>query len=238
MLAALWAALRYCYPLLLVLLLWELVARAGLVRPLFLPTVTTVLEQFWVLLFEGEIVAPLLVSLYRAFAGLALAVVFGVLAGLWMARSKWAHWALDPLVSLGFPAPKIAFVPIFILWFGIDHLSKILLVAFTCVFPDDRRDLSRGGSGEPHGNLVGGGDGHVRAQAALPDHLSRRAALYLQRRAGDRAGRADHRVHRRDDRRRRRGRRGAHVRPALSSRRRPSSSTSWSCSRPASCSIS
>jgi hypothetical protein len=45
---ALWAALRYCYPLLLVLLLWELVARAGLVRPLFLPTVTTVLEQFWV----------------------------------------------------------------------------------------------------------------------------------------------------------------------------------------------
>src|SRR4051794_23221442 len=132
---ALWAALRYCYPLLLVLLLWELVARAGLVRPLFLPTVTTVLEQFWVLLFEGEIVAPLLVSLYRAFAGLALAVVFGVFAGLWMARSKWAHWALDPLVSLGFPAPKIAFVPIFILWFGIDHLSKILLVAFTCVFP-------------------------------------------------------------------------------------------------------
>jgi ABC-type nitrate/sulfonate/bicarbonate transport system permease component len=134
-LAALWAGLRYCYPLLLVLLLWELVARAELIRPLFLPTVTTVLEQFWILLFEGEIIAPLLVSLYRAFAGLALAVVFGVLAGLWMARSKWAHWALDPLVSLGFPAPKIAFVPIFILWFGIDHLSKILLVAFTCVFP-------------------------------------------------------------------------------------------------------
>jgi ABC-type nitrate/sulfonate/bicarbonate transport system permease component len=42
---------------------------------------------------------------------------------------------LDPLVSLGFPSPKIAFIPIFILWFGIDHLSKILLVAFTCVFP-------------------------------------------------------------------------------------------------------
>src|SRR6476469_9205478 len=100
MLAALWAALRYCYPLLLVLLLGELVARAELIRPLFLPTVTTVLEQFWVLLFEGEIVAPLLVSLSSAFAGLAL-----------------------------------AFVPIFILWFGIDHLSKILLVAFTCVFP-------------------------------------------------------------------------------------------------------
>jgi ABC-type nitrate/sulfonate/bicarbonate transport system permease component len=133
--ATLWAGLRYCYPLLLVIAAWEMVARAGLIRPLFLPPVTAVLEQFWVLLLEGEIVVPLLVSLYRAFAGLALAVVLGVLAGLMMARAKWANWALDPLVSLGFPAPKIAFIPIFILWFGIDDLSKILLVAFTCVFP-------------------------------------------------------------------------------------------------------
>jgi ABC-type nitrate/sulfonate/bicarbonate transport system permease component len=133
--AALWAGLLYSYPLLLVIALWEAVAWASLVRPLFLPSFITVLEQFWVLLFEGEIIVPLLVSLYRAFAGLALAVVLGVLAGLLMARSRWADWALDPLVSLAFPAPKIAFVPIFILWFGIDHLSKILLVAFTCIFP-------------------------------------------------------------------------------------------------------
>jgi ABC-type nitrate/sulfonate/bicarbonate transport system permease component len=129
------AGLRYCYPLLLVVGAWELVARGGLVRQLFLPTVTAVLQQFWILLVEGEIVDPLLVSLYRAFAGLMLAVVFGVFIGLLMARSKWAKWALDPLVSFAFPAPKIAFVPIFILWFGIDHLSKILLVAFTCIFP-------------------------------------------------------------------------------------------------------
>jgi ABC-type nitrate/sulfonate/bicarbonate transport system permease component len=133
--AALCSALGYSYSLLLVVLAWELVARAELVRPLFLPTVTTVLTQLWVLLTEGEIIVPLLVSLYRAFLGLLLAVVFGVLAGLLMARSKWMNWALDPLVSVGFPAPKIAFVPIFILWFGIDHLSKVLLVAFNCVFP-------------------------------------------------------------------------------------------------------
>jgi ABC-type nitrate/sulfonate/bicarbonate transport system permease component len=133
--AALQAGLLYSYPLLLVVALWEGVALAGLVRPLFLPTFTAVLAQFWTLLLDGDIVVPLLVSLYRAFAGLALAIAFGVLAGLLMARSRWADWALDPLVSLAFPAPKIAFVPIFILWFGIDHLSKILLVAFSCIFP-------------------------------------------------------------------------------------------------------
>jgi ABC-type nitrate/sulfonate/bicarbonate transport system permease component len=129
------AGLLYAYPLLLVLIVWELVARAGLIRPLFLPGLPAVLDQLWVLLREGEIIVPLMVSLYRAFAGLALAVIAGVLGGLLMARSRWADWALDPLVSIAFPAPKIAFVPIFILWFGIDHLSKILLVAFTCVFP-------------------------------------------------------------------------------------------------------
>jgi ABC-type nitrate/sulfonate/bicarbonate transport system permease component len=129
------SAVLASYPLLLVLVAWELTAHAGLIRPLFLPSLTDIARQFWVLLLEGEIIDPLLVSLYRAFAGLALAVVVGVAAGLMMARSRFAEWALDPFVSLAFPAPKIAFVPIFILWFGIDHLSKILLVAFTCVFP-------------------------------------------------------------------------------------------------------
>jgi ABC-type nitrate/sulfonate/bicarbonate transport system permease component len=133
--AAVRASLLYAYPLLLALASWEFVATAGLVRPLFLPSVTAVLEQLWILLREGEILGPLIVSLYRAFAGLALAAIVGVLAGLVMARSRWVDWALDPLVSIAFPAPKIAFVPIFILWFGIDDLSKILLVAFTCVFP-------------------------------------------------------------------------------------------------------
>ena len=95
---ALWAGLLYAYPLLLVLALWELAARSGWVRPLFLPAVTTVLEQFVALAGEGEIVVPLLASLYRAFAGLALAVGIGVLLGQVMARSRFAPWLLDPLV--------------------------------------------------------------------------------------------------------------------------------------------
>lgn len=52
-----------------------------------------------------------------------------------MSRIPVLRWWLDPLVFLAFPAPKIAFVPVFILWFGIDDLSKVLLVAIGCVFP-------------------------------------------------------------------------------------------------------
>ena len=123
------------YPLLIVVLLWEAISRLGLTRPLFLPSVPDVVRQFGAMLVSGDIAGPLALSLYRAFVGLALAVVVGVAFGLVMSRSRWAHWTLDPLVSIGLPTPKIAFVPIFILWFGIDSLSKILLVAFTCVLP-------------------------------------------------------------------------------------------------------
>lgn len=123
------------YPLALLVAAWEVVAALGMVRPIFLPRFTEVLAQGVVLARDGQIVGDLLVSLYRAFAGLALAVAAGVVVGIAMTRVRWVAWLADPLVALGFPSPKITFLPIFILWFGIDHLAKILLVAFTCVFP-------------------------------------------------------------------------------------------------------
>ena len=130
-----WRAVKFTYPIVLVILVWALAAYAGWARPLFLPSPRAVAEQFWPLLQGGEVVAPLLLSLYRAFGGLVIALVIGAAAGVAMARTRWMRWGVDPLVSVAFPAPKIAFMPIFILWFGIDSVSKILLVAFTCVFP-------------------------------------------------------------------------------------------------------
>ena len=70
-----------------------------------------------------------------AFGGLLVGTAAGVACGLVMSRSRFAEWLIDPFVALGFPAPKIAFLPIFILWFGIGSSSKILLVAFACIFP-------------------------------------------------------------------------------------------------------
>jgi ABC-type nitrate/sulfonate/bicarbonate transport system permease component len=52
-----------------------------------------------------------------------------------MARSALFRWFFDPLISAGFPMPKIAFLPIFVLWFGLFDTSKIIMVAFSAVFP-------------------------------------------------------------------------------------------------------
>ncbi len=123
------------YPLLLAAAAWEAAGRLGLVRPLFLPPLTSVLAAMPGLLRDGELAGPLLTSLYRAAAGLAIAMVAGLVAGFLIARVRWARLLLGPLVAFGAPAPKIALLPVFIAWFGIGHLSKILLVAMTAVFP-------------------------------------------------------------------------------------------------------
>ena len=123
------------YPLALAALLWEVVARAGLVRPLFLPSLSAILARMPGLLRDGDLAGPLLVSLCRAAAGLAIAMAVGLAVGFLIARVRWARILFGPLVAFGAPAPKIALLPVFIAWFGIGHLSKILLVAMTAVFP-------------------------------------------------------------------------------------------------------
>lgn len=132
---ALWGAFVASYPLLLIALLWEAVARLGLIHPTFLPPLSQVLVRLFELATSGQLIEPLLVSLYRAGAGLAVSMAGGVVVGFLMARFRVVEWLLDPLLVIGFPAPKVAFLPIFILWFGIDHLSKIALVTAFCIFP-------------------------------------------------------------------------------------------------------
>ncbi|WP_219209973.1 ABC transporter permease [Variovorax boronicumulans] len=123
------------YPLVLLALAWELVARAGWVRPLFLPALSDVLQALGAGLAGGDLLPALGVSLYRAVLGIGIALVVGVPLGYMLARFKWLRWAFEPVTALGFPMPKIALIPVVTLWFGIEDASKIVLVFVTCVFP-------------------------------------------------------------------------------------------------------
>lgn len=127
--------LRSLISVLTVVVLWEAAARAGLASPLFLPPFTKVISEWWAVVADGSLPLDLGVSLSRAAGGLGLATLIGVPLGIAMAQSRLLHWLFDPVIALAFPSPKIAFLPIFVLWFGIYSLSKILLVALACVFP-------------------------------------------------------------------------------------------------------
>jgi ABC-type nitrate/sulfonate/bicarbonate transport system permease component len=118
-----------------VLVAWELAARTGFVNPYVFPPVSEILLR-WVELFaDGRIYLPLWETLWRALAGLALAILVGVPLGLLMGRVRWAEWLFEPLFSFGFPLPKIALIPLYVHWFGLFSLSKVMLIFTDCLFP-------------------------------------------------------------------------------------------------------
>jgi len=122
-------------PLIVLILAWEVSSRSGVVSSFLLPPLSAVLERDWDDALSGELIVNLGLTLYRALAGFAIAAVGGVALGIVMTRSKLIRWFFDPIVSVGFPMPKIAFLPIFMLWLGLYDVSKISMAAFNAIFP-------------------------------------------------------------------------------------------------------
>jgi len=114
---------------------WEWGARMHFVSDFLLPSLSSVLERLWDDIISGEIPIALGLTMARTFAGFAMAAIAGVVIGVTIARLRAVRWFFDPIVSVGNPLPKIAFLPIFILWFGVFDWSKIAMVAFSSVFP-------------------------------------------------------------------------------------------------------
>ena len=122
-------------PILGLALAWELFARSGAVTPFMLPALSTVLERIGADAASGELWQNLGLTMYRALAGFAIAAIAGIGLGFAVVYSRAARWLLDPLISVGFPMPKIAFLPIITLWLGFHDLSKISMVVFDAIFP-------------------------------------------------------------------------------------------------------
>ncbi len=123
------------FSILVMLIAWELFARSGKVTPFMLPRFSTVVEYIYKDAVSGDLWVNLGLTLYRALAGFAVATIAGIALALLMSRSKIAHWFFDPIISVGFPMPKIAFLPIIILWLGLYDFSKISIVVFDAIFP-------------------------------------------------------------------------------------------------------
>ena len=114
---------------------WEAVARSGTVTPFMLPKLSVVLVRIWNDTLSGDLPQSLGLTLYRALTGFAIAAAAGIPLGILIARNRAVHWFFDPIISVGFPMPKIAFLPIVALWFGFFDVSKILMVVLDAIFP-------------------------------------------------------------------------------------------------------
>lgn len=116
------------------LCLWELAARGGLINVAFFPAPTTILataaDQAQTLQFWTDIA----ISLKRIAIGLALGAIPGVIVGLAMGLLRPVHDALNPLFAALFPIPKIALLPLLLLIFGIGETSKYVVIAINIFF--------------------------------------------------------------------------------------------------------
>jgi taurine transport system permease protein len=123
------------YSVFIALMGWQLSSHFGLINPYFFPEPSTIALTAFHLTLGGALLANASATFLRAVAALGLSIAAGVPLGILAARVRPVCWFFDPLISLGFPVPKITLWPIFVLWFGFHDVSKILLTTFACILP-------------------------------------------------------------------------------------------------------
>ena len=115
--------------------LWQLCSRLGWVNPLALASPYEVWQQLHYLWQSGGLQEHVGASLRRLLLGWSLGSLLGVAVGLVIGLWIYARAGLLPLVSALFPVPKIALLPLFIVWFGTGEGSKIATILFGVFFP-------------------------------------------------------------------------------------------------------
>ncbi|MET0287694.1 MAG: ABC transporter permease subunit [Polyangiales bacterium] len=129
-----YALLSWLTPLVLISL-WEALARGGVIPPIVLPAPSTVLVTAKGLLATGELQVHLLASLQRAVVGFAIGSCTGLTLGMLVGFSRLADALLDRTLQTIRAVPFLAIIPLVIVWFGIGEASKIFLIALGCAFP-------------------------------------------------------------------------------------------------------
>ncbi|MHB1651600.1 MAG: ABC transporter permease [Desulfitobacteriaceae bacterium] len=118
-----------------ILFLWELVCWLGLVSSLYLPAPSTILVAAWDMILSGELTRNIVASLYRIVLGFLFGGAAGILIGLLLGFSKLAEAVGNPVIYSIYAIPKIALLPLFILWLGIGELSKVTIISLGVFFP-------------------------------------------------------------------------------------------------------
>ena len=114
---------------------WEFGSRNGFISALVLPAPSEALEAFIQLVDSGLLWKHLNASLYRLLVGWTAGTILGVTVGVMIGLFSFSRATLSPLVSAIFPIPKIALLPLFIIWFGIGEGSKVATILFGTFFP-------------------------------------------------------------------------------------------------------
>ena len=115
--------------------IYEGVADSGHFPPALMPTLGTVASTLFASLRDGTMFVHAAATLYRVLVGFGFAVAVGLPLGVMMGRFRPVENFVLPLTSALMPIPSLAWVPVFILWFGLGNTVSILIVFYAALFP-------------------------------------------------------------------------------------------------------
>jgi len=118
-----------------ILALWQAAISLGWIDPVFLPSPVAIIEALWQLTVSGDLWRHLSISLIRIGSGWVFGSGLGVIIGITMGLTSAGRAIGMPLVSAIYPVPKIALLPLLILWLGIGETPKIVTIASGVFFP-------------------------------------------------------------------------------------------------------
>jgi ABC-type nitrate/sulfonate/bicarbonate transport system permease component len=120
---------------LVVLAFWEYIWIKRWVSPLFFSGPSAIAKQFWNLLMEGSLRADILFSGKNFLLGLTSATAAGVVLGVFIGWYKKIRLIFDPFLNALYATPRLAMMPLIIIWFGTNWKSKVFIVFMSSFFP-------------------------------------------------------------------------------------------------------
>jgi NitT/TauT family transport system permease protein len=114
---------------------YEALAQSGIFPKALLPPLPKVAGTLFDMLADGSMLRHAAYTLTRMLIGFALAVLIGLPLGILMGRVRALEGFFLPLVSALMPIPSLAWVPVFILWFGLGNTVAVLVVCYAAMFP-------------------------------------------------------------------------------------------------------
>ena len=115
--------------------LWQMAISLGWIDPVFLPSPAAICRALWDLLMSGDLWKHVSISLERIGTGWVIGTVLGLTVGIGMGLISSVRAVVMPLVSALYPIPKIALLPLLILWLGIGEAPKIVTIGSGVFFP-------------------------------------------------------------------------------------------------------
>lgn len=123
-------------PIAIMLVLWEVIARFELFPGQFyFPPFTTVIQEFYYLIENGVLGDNFFSSLGRVLIGFTAGSIAGILVGTVMGWKDIAHKALNPIINILYPIPALGWLPLLMLWIGINELLPITIIFICSFFP-------------------------------------------------------------------------------------------------------